>query len=244
MALGAAPAAQALQYGLILDGGYLYSRWEYQSTTSTFSLLSKSGTTSGAEISLGGQSFDFIIGGVLNQFTWTAPSTRIITDASSQALSYFGGLRFKNKYIWTTLKYVGKDIVYLEEASTTDFTVKTAPVGFGVLALKLFGWGAGYRITLDGEIGVPAGTGTTALSEKLEVSYYTRGTVRVEFGSNFRVGIMTGIENQEYSVNTSTKYYRSDFFGGLTIAIGAGKSGKGGSGRSYGGSKVPNYPLF
>jgi hypothetical protein len=247
--LGLAAPASALQYSFIGDGGYLYSRWEYQSSTSTFSLLSKSGSTAHGYLTAGTGTIDLLVGGGSDSFQFSAPSTRILGEDKITATSYLTGLRFKTPFIWTTLSYQSKEILYLIENSTTSFDLAKARQGFGVLGLTLFGWGAGYRITLDGEIGVPSGKATTDIGE-LGISYFTRGIVRVEFGNNFRIGIMTGIENQDYTITTATetiKLYRSDFVGGLTIAIGAGKSSKSGrsGGSSWGSSNasVPNYPL-
>lgn len=235
--------AMAARYSLTLDYGYLYTRWEYQSPTSTFSLLSKAGATSRGELTFGGESWELVGAGGLSQFAFTAPTSRTINEPKISTYAFTGGLRLKTPYIWTTVSYQTRQAVYLIENSTTDFELKKEMGGFSVLALTLFGWGQGYKITIDGEIGIPAGTATTDAGD-LKYSYFTQGTVRVEFGSNFRVGIMTGIENQEYSVNTSTKYYRSDFFGGLTIAIGAGKGGGRRGGRSNGPSgTIPNFPL-
>ncbi len=235
--------AQGARYSLTLDGGYLYTRWEYQSPTSTFSLLSKAGTTARGELTLGNDRWDLVAGGAMNQFTFTTPSTRVLDEDKISTFSFLGGARLKTPYIWTTLSYQTKQAVYLIEDSTTSFQLKKEMSGFTVLNLTLFGWGAGYKITLNGEIGVPTGSATTDDGD-LKYSYFTQGTARVEFGSNWRVGIFVGIENQEYTIDQNDKYYRSDFFGGLTFAFGAGKSGRGGgSGRSGGGGRIPNYPL-
>ncbi len=232
----------AARYSLSLDGGYLYTRWEYQSPTSTFSLLSKAGTLGRGEATFGGDRWELVAGGSISQFSFTAPTSRVITEPKISTFGFTGGARLKTPYIWTTLSYQGKQAVYLIESSVTEFEVKKEMQGFGVLALTLFGWGQGYKITLNGEIGVPAGS-TTLDPGELKFGYFTQGTARVEFGSNFRVGIMVGIENQEYTIAESTKYYRSDFFGGLTIAIGAGKGGGRSGGGSRGSGPIPNWPL-
>lgn len=236
-----AEPSHALRYSLSADGGYLYTRWEYQSPTSTFSLLSKSGTIGRGELTFGGDMWELVAGGSVSTFTFTAPTSRIIANPELSAYGFTGGIRLKTPYIHTTLSYQGKHAVYLLENSVTDFEVKKEMQSFGVLGLTLFGWGAGYKITLNGDIGIPAGTKTLDTGD-LKYTYFTHGTARVEFGSNFRVGIMVGIENQEYSIADDVKYYRSDFFGGLTLAIGAGKSG-GSRGSRSGSGGIPNWPL-
>ncbi len=235
-------ASHAARYSLTLDGGYLYTRWEYQSPTSTFSLLSKSGLTYRGELTFGSDRWELVGGGAMNQFTFTTPTTRILDEDKISTYGFLGGARLKTPYIWTTLSYQTKQAVYLIEDSTTNFQLKKEMQGFTVLRLTLFGWGAGYKITLDGEIGIPSGSASTDDGD-MKFSYFTQGTARVEFGSNYRVGIFVGIENQEYTIDENDKYYRSDFFGGLTLAFGAGKGGRSG-GRSGGsGGRIPNYPL-
>lgn len=155
---------------------------------------------------------------------------------------YMAGLRYKSRYLFATASYQGKDALYLVEHSTTSFDLRKAGAGFGVFGLTLFGWGAAYRITLDGEYGMPAKKPTTEAGD-MEINFFTRGTCRVEFGSTFRVGLFTGIENMEYTVNDNIKFYRSDFFGGLTIAIGAGKSSGRSRSSSGSGGTPGNWPL-
>ncbi len=235
--------AHAAFYSLTLDGGYLYSRWEYQSPTSTFSLLSRAGQTARGTFTVGSKRLELIAGGGIDNFKFTAPETRMLTAAEISTSMYLAGLRYKTPSIWTSLTFQAKDALFLVENSPTAFELKKAGVGFAVGGITLFGWGQGYKITIDGEYGIPVSSPKNDYGT-IKMSYFTRGTARVEFGSVFRVGVFTGIENQEYLMNSTNKFYRSDFFGGLTIAIGAGKSGKGGGGsKGWGSGNVPNYPL-
>lgn len=188
---------------------------------------------------MGSDRWDLVAGGMMNQFTFTTPTSRTLDEDKINTFGFLGGVRLKTPFIWTTLSYQTKQPLYLIEDSVTNFQLRKATQGFTVLNLTLFGWGAGYKITLNGEIGLPAGAPSTEDGE-MKVAYFTRGTARVEFGSNWRVGIFVGIENQEYTVAEDDKYYRSDFFGGLTFAFGAGK---GGGGRSSASGRIPNWPL-
>ncbi len=244
MGLVFASQAQAAFYSLTVDGGYLYSRWEYQSPTSTFSLLSRAGQTARGVFTVGSKTLEVVAGGGIDNFKFSAPDTRTLTESEIATSMYLAGLRYKTPYVWTSLTFQAKDALFLVENSPTSFELKKAGVGFAVMGITLFGWGQGYKITIDGEYGVPANSPKNDYGT-MKMSYFSRGTARVEFGSTFRVGVFTGIENEEYTMNTNNKFYRSDFFGGLTIAIGAGKSGKGsgGSSRGYGSGNVPNYPL-
>jgi len=248
--LMSAPCAHAAFYSLNVDGGYLYSRWEYQSPASTFSLLSRAGQSGRGMLTVGSKSWDFLGGGGVDNFKFQGPDTRTLVKDEISTSMYLVGVRYKTPYLFTNLTFQGKDALHLVEHSPTSFEIKKFGVGFGVFGVTLFGWGQGYRLTLDAEMGIPANKPKTD-DGTMSPSYFTRGVTRVEFGGSFRVGIFAGIENMEYTVNTEatnaeSKFYRSDFFGGLTIAIGAGKSGKsggGGSSKGWSSGSVPNYPL-
>lgn len=231
---------------LILDGGYLNSRIEYAST-STFSILSESGTVARGELSVGGDSFDLILEGGMNQFTFEAPSTRTLSEKSVTNNQYGAGFRYKNPYLMTTLTYEQQEALYLSDLGSNVFEIKKEAVGFAVLGLKLFGWGKGYRITIDGEIGIPVASGSTPMGD-LKYKYFTRGTARTEFGDNWRIGLFVGVENHDYGI-AQKQYYRTDFFAGLTIALGAGRSGGSrGGGGSSGSSNYkgggPRFPFY
>lgn len=230
--------AHAVSMTLLLDGGYNYSRLEYRGAA-TFTLLSSGGTFGRAEISMGDGDWDFLLRGQMNQFTFEAPETRVITEPEIQTISYETGFRWKTPALWASLTYEGKETLYLKDTSPTDYALDKKNAGFAVFGVKLFGWGKGYRITLDGDFGTPVSGSTTPTEGNIEYGYFVRGFVRVEFGNSFRLGFIAGMENHEYSVGTS-EYYRSDFIAGLTLAIGAGKS----SGNKSLTSGAPRYPLF
>lgn len=226
------------------DGGYLYSRLEYQSPTSTFSLLSKSGTRGRGQFVLGSGSLDFVAGGGVANFTFSAPATRHLTEKRTRATDYWGGVRYKTAAILSSLTYQSDDVLYLVENSASSFDLRQRAVGFGVLGLTVFGTGAGYRLSIDGQVGIPVGTAKTVAGD-LAVTAFTRGVCRVEIGGNFRFGLFAGIENQEYAIERDTKFFRSDFFAGLTLGVGMGSGAGGGSGRSSSGrgGDIPRWPL-
>ncbi len=214
-----------------IDGGFNYSRLEYKGAAS-FTLLSSGGTFARSELSLGSGPWEFLLQGELNQFLFEVPGARTLANPEVQIISYGTGFRWTSQVAWLSLTYENKDAPYLIDQSGTAFTLDKEDVGFGVLGLKLFGWGKGYRITLDVNFGVPVSNPTTPLEGDFKYGGFSRGTVRVEFGNNVRAGLMGGIENHDYSVSDS-EYHRSDFVAGITLAFGAGKRSSG-SGRSLG----------
>lgn len=236
------PAFARAEIILNIRGGYLYSRVEHASTASTFSILSESGSNAEAELSLGLKSFDIIGSYTVNQENFKAPSTKTLTNKSVQSKSYMGGIRWKTSFLWISAEGEMRDTLYLSSSDLSAYTLKYQPILMAKLAFKLFSWGPGYMVTLEGEGGLPTASNKTSSGEKIQHSYVLDAMARLEFGSNIRFGVYGGGGAEQYKVN-STSYYRMEVVGGVTLTIGGFRSGGSSGSRSGSGGQSARYPL-
>lgn len=206
---------------LSVDTSYLYSRNDYQSTTSSFSLLSKAGYSNRVQLTLGAKKLDLVASAQVDQFNYNTSSLRTVDQLKPMSMTYNGGLRLNTKYFCLSLLSERKDALYLIENSTVNFSTKKAALNFGVVSVKVFGWGMGYRVSMDAEFGLPLSTADTEIG-KLQYTNFARGTARVEFGQQVRIGFVAGIGNEDYSLGTS-KYSRFDFRSGITLVFSSGR---------------------
>jgi hypothetical protein len=132
---------------LSLEPDVLYTREDYQSTTSIFTMLSKLGYSGTTKFSFGLRRLDVVLAQQFNQFHFTVPSSRKLDQPNPSTSDYSGGLRFNSKYFDASLLEESRESMYLIENSTTDFNLRKARVNFGVLSIKTFAWGEGYRIS-------------------------------------------------------------------------------------------------
>jgi hypothetical protein len=227
----------------------LYTREDYQSTTSIFTMLSKLGYTGVTKFSFGFKKLDVVLAEQSSQYYFAVPSTRTVDDLKPVTTDYSGGLRFNSKYFSASLIDESRESIYLIENSTTDFNLKKARMNFGVLSVKTFGWGEGYRISVDADLGFPLNTTSTDAGD-LKYTYFSRGTVHLEFGQRFRFGFNVAAESHEFAVGTA-RYFRFDFRGGVSFILSTGQDRKTGSasnvppsGAGLNSNSPGNYPNY